>query len=38
MPSTITFDANGNMVLPVDTDAYACPTDPQDANQCESCQ
>lgn len=33
----IQFDADGNIVFN-DPVANACPTDPDEANQCEGCQ
>lgn len=33
----IKFDENGKIVLN-DADALACPADPMDALQCDSCQ
>lgn len=33
----VTFDAEGNIVLN-DPDVFACPTDPMEALECESCQ
>jgi len=33
----ISFDENGQLCI-TDSDVKACPTDPMDALQCESCQ
>jgi len=37
MTARITFDENGHIVLD-DPDTNACPTDPADLTQCDSCQ
>jgi len=34
----ITFDENGNMVMGDQAAVDACPTDPDELNQCEGCQ
>lgn len=34
---SVTFDENGQMVL-ADSDVKACPVDPMEALECESCQ